>query len=83
MIEAIQNNNMMFRSQMITTQMIVAVKNAEPGLSPVNLERPKFHPVTTLLAVLMTVFGIYNAHFAAASKCYRHARHLCANIRYV
>jgi len=46
MIEAIQNNNTMFRSgsQMITTQMVVAVENAEP----VNLERPKFHPVTTL-----------------------------------
>jgi hypothetical protein len=30
---------------MITIQMVVAVENAEP----VNLERPKFHPVTNLL----------------------------------
>ncbi len=32
MIEAIQNNNTMFRSgsQMITIQMVVAVENAEP-----------------------------------------------------
>ncbi len=44
-----QSSKMMFRSQMITTQMVVAVNYAEPGFKPRQSGEAKISSVTTLL----------------------------------